>query len=448
MQKNNDERPIGKGEFSRLMASLGPFEREPRIAVACSGGADSMALAILLWDWARKRGGVAIALIVDHAIRPEAAAEAERTGARLREREIPFHVLRAAGPIPKSGLQSAARRMRYDLLSKWCAANACLHLAVAHHREDQAETVLLRLARGSGAAGLAAMAPVTETDDIRIVRPLLSVQKSRLRATLKRRELSHIDDPSNQNPAFARVRMRALSADLAGQGMTPRRLAATAARMGRARAALEGDVAAVLARAGVLHPQGYCLLSKAIIHAAPEEVGLRALSRTLTCVGGLEYSPRLDSLERLYEALQDDSLGGGRTLAGCRVLMRGSMLLVCREPAAAAAVTPARGAVHWDGRFSLAFGACGEGEVRRLGREGWREVVKKAPALRATSIPAPVRASLPAIWSKRRLSSVPHLGYSCSQAGGGLPREVFFCPRQPLISARFTLQKGGYTLFN
>src|SRR5262245_21437394 len=169
--------PLTEAEFAALMRPLGPFEAQPRLAVAVSGGSDSLALTLLLHDWARRQRGVLTALTVDHGLRPEAAAEARQVARWLRARGIRHRVLtwRPAGEARRGGLQAAARAARYRLLGAWCRANGVLHLALAHHREDQAETLLLRLARGSGLDGLAAMAAVSEREGVRLIRPLLAV---------------------------------------------------------------------------------------------------------------------------------------------------------------------------------------------------------------------------------------------------------------------------------
>ena len=154
------------------MERLGPFEASPHIAAGVSGGADSMALAVLLHAWAGARGGRVTALTVDHGLRPEAAREARRAGRTLRSLGIGHRSLRWEGPSPTANLQAEARRIRYGLLEDWCARHGVLQLALAHHRDDQAETLLLRLGRGSGLDGLAAMSPVSARAHIRLLRPL------------------------------------------------------------------------------------------------------------------------------------------------------------------------------------------------------------------------------------------------------------------------------------
>jgi len=232
-------RYLDAAEFSSLMARFAPFERQPRLAVACSGGADSMALTLLADHWARGEGGAVTALIVDHGLRPDSANEANETASRLKSRGIAHQILKREGEVPAGDIEAFARDARYRLFEQWCGENGVLHLLVAHHRDDQAETFLLRLARGSGLDGLAGMAPESARRNFRLLRPLLGVPRDRLKATLEQAGLDFAEDPMNSDPAYARVRLRAARDTLAAEGLTPERLTATAAHLARARAALE-----------------------------------------------------------------------------------------------------------------------------------------------------------------------------------------------------------------
>ena len=285
--------PLGSREFASLFGALGPFEARPHLAVACSGGADSMALALLLHDWARSAGGSLTALTVDHRLRPESAAEAGRVAEWMRARGIAHEVLVRPDTPLTGNLQAEARRIRYALMSEWCRRRGVLHLALAHHLEDQAETLLLRLARGSGVDGLAAMAPVTENPAVRLLRPLLAVPRARLAATLRDAGQDHVADPSNENAAFGRVRLRHSERVLSREGLTAERLAATAAGLGRARAALDAAAAKLLAGGVRLHAEGYATIDAAMFEA-DGEIALRGLARVLATVSGSDYPPRFE----------------------------------------------------------------------------------------------------------------------------------------------------------
>ena len=199
--------PLSSAEFSALMAPLGPFEPAPHVAVAVSGGADSLSLALLLRDWAAEQGGRVTALVVDHGLRPGSAAEARRVRRQLTGLGLAAKCLTWPGPAPQSNRQALARAARYRLMADWCRRQSVLHLALAHHLDDQAETLLLRLGRGSGLDGLAAMPPLRELPEVRLLRPLLPVPKARLVAGLRTAGLTWVEDPSNRDPSHARVRL-------------------------------------------------------------------------------------------------------------------------------------------------------------------------------------------------------------------------------------------------
>lgn len=470
--------------FARAMARLGPFEPHPELAVAVSGGADSMALVLLAGTWARAQGGRVTALTVDHGLRRESADEARQVARWLKATGIRHRVLRWMPPkTPKdkggkaarmANLQAAARDARYDLLCGWCREHAVLHLLLAHHQDDQAETLLLRLARGSGLDGLAAMSPLTERANVRLLRPLLNSSKAQLVGYLEGRRQAWIDDPSNRDPANARVRMRHLLPCLAEEGMTITRLAETAERLAQARAAVEGATNRLLAQAVALYPEGYLQLDTVALRSAEREVGLRALARAVGCIGGATYGPRLARLTRLYEQIGrlaegEPALGRGRTLGGCRIVPMPKSraesgridVLIVREPAAVGQpVCLAGGApVTWDGRYDVVFDGRGRRiapfprtnagkaalvwTVGALGEVDWREIRRDgfAPEHR---LPRDVIITLPVLRCRGKLMTVPHLGYRRPQPNmdkdNNAPGwQVRFAPISPLTKAGFTL---------
>lgn len=441
--------PLGENAFDRLMRPLGPFEAKPHVAVAVSGGADSMALTLLADRWSRRRGGRLTALSVDHGLRPGSADEARRVGGWLSRHGIEHRILTWAGSKPASGVQAAARAARYDLLKRWCRQAGVLHLLLAHHRQDQAETFLLRLKRDSGVDGLAAMSAAVETPYVRLLRPLLSIDKEQLTATLEEASQPWLEDPSNENRAFERVRIRQALPSLAAGGVTPPDLAKAAARMARARVALEAAASGLLARCCFPAPSGFVRMDGGALFAAPEEISLRGLSRVLMSVGGGEYPPRLKKLERLHENMKAASgIGGegwkGATLARCRVLRQGAGgFLICREDRFLPPPMPVADGVDlvWDNRFRIRI----EAENRQ-----WNHGVTlqplgliKAPAEERLADfqapPAPALASLPALVDAEGLLAAPHLNYRRAAAAEGLPgfAAARFRPRQSLSGTGF-----------
>lgn len=426
------------------MARLGGFESKPRLAVGVSGGADSLGLALLAHDWAVGQGGFILALTVDHGLRPESADEAQRVGHWLAARGIEHRILRWEGVKPSTGIQAAARVARHRLLAERCRDEGILHLALAHHRDDQAETVLLRFARGSGVDGLAGMAPVRAEGGVRLIRPLLDLPHARLVATCRAFGQEWIEDPSNRNPAFARARLRAVEEALAAEGLDSERLADTARRAARARAALETATASLLAEAAEIYPEGWIRLDPKPFLAAPEELGLRALVRCLLVVGGAPYPPKAEASERLFAEVTG-GLTKGRTLGGCRILSWRGALLIAREPAGAderKTVSPGD-SVCWDRRFTvrLAPGDGGPITLARLGGEGWRVALAEQPGLAALRLPEPARESLPALWDEAGLGAVPSLGFFRKEST--LTAEAAFTPAVPLAGPAFPVVSAG-----
>ena len=293
-------------------------------AVAVSGGSDSLALMLLLADWAKARAlPRPLVVSVDHGLRPGSAGEARQVVRWAKKCGLTGHVLTAKGPPPVADIEAAARALRYRLIGEFAVQKKLAAVYVAHTRDDQAETFLLRLARGSGVDGLAGMReaapyPLAGFAPLTVVRPLLGFERHALRAFLVEQGHAWIDDPMNADARFARVRIRQAWPQLAPLGLTPARLAETAMHLGRARQALETTAAAVLARA--CRPcAGGLALDPSALKSAPSELGLRALASILMLVSHNPYRPRFDRLAGLFTAVTEGALGGGRTLHGCRI---------------------------------------------------------------------------------------------------------------------------------
>jgi tRNA(Ile)-lysidine synthase len=235
---DDDHSPISAQDARGLFAD---WKSEPAIILAVSGGPDSMALMWLAARWRRAlaRGPQLFAVTVDHGLRPEAAREAREVKRLAAALELPHRTMRWRGTKPKTGLPAAARSARYRLLAQAARAQGATHILTAHTRDDQAETLLMRLLRGSGIAGLAAMARITEREGVLLARPFLNVSKPRLIATLNKARVGFADDSTNHDLNFTRPRLRAVMPVLAAEGGDARNLARLASRLGRANAALE-----------------------------------------------------------------------------------------------------------------------------------------------------------------------------------------------------------------
>jgi tRNA(Ile)-lysidine synthase len=391
-----------------------------RIALAVSGGADSIALMRLVREWAesRKEAVALFILTVDHGLRAEAADEAAWVKAQAAGLGLPHETLRWTGAKPGSGIQAAARGARYDLLLGCCRETGIDALATAHTADDQAETVLMRLGRGSGLDGLAGIPALSVVDGVTLLRPLLGVTRARLEATLRDRGQGWLEDPSNRDGRYERARLREAMRASRALGLAPGMLALSARRMQRARLALEGVTAAFLAQALRVHPAGFCEVSLADLLDQPEEIGLRGLARMIAMFGGGARAVRLARIEALHAALADARSGARTaTLGGCAFeLRRGPVLRVIREFGRIAPgrvpLTP-REPTIWDGRFTISVpGAAGDGlAVGPLGPQGLAELAALGGRI---ALPARVAHALPGIWRAERLAFAPFAAFEAS----------------------------------
>nr|WP_250152672.1 tRNA lysidine(34) synthetase TilS [Ancylobacter radicis] len=315
------------------MATLfAPFARHAGVLLAVSGGPDSTALMLLAARWRRETGAsteLAVAT-VDHGLRPEARVEAEAVAALAADLGLPHAILDLPRPLPASRLQEAARHARYEALLAHARILKAGAIATAHTRDDQAETVLFRLMRGSGLSGLAGMAAERPLHEVALLRPLLGCAKADLVALCRAAAIPFAEDPSNQNPRFARVRLRALMPLLAAEGLDSVRLSRLALRLSRADAALE---AATREAGERLISKGETLrIDRAGLAALPEEIALRLLERAIgeTGQGPVELA-KLEALLGWITTLEP-AASGARTLAGALVRVSPKRLSISRAP--------------------------------------------------------------------------------------------------------------------
>lgn len=402
-------------KFTTAMAALGLNTPAPRIAVAVSGGGDSLALTLLLYDWAIARGGKILALTVDHGLRDGSAAEAQALHAELQKRGIAHHILTWQGDKPSSHIQERAREMRYKLLAQKCAEAGIATLAVAHNAEDQMETFWMRLAHGSGLDGLAGMAASSDKNGLRIIRPLLDFSRTELRDICTSYGATWAEDPSNANEKFLRPRLRAFEDMLATEGLTPQRLAQTLQKLEAARGALQSVTGRALA-AATQHPAGYVTLPPSALQGEHPDIQRRMLSHILYAVAPQDYRAGHDAIETLRLDIARDGFNGS-TVAGCEIFPSKGQLVFCRELAASAPPAPIENGMVWDGRFrvsgypsgeSLSIGVAGEAGASIL-----RKQAAQDPALEKVLAPIPAKLLrvFAGLWQGQNLVAVPHLSW-------------------------------------
>jgi len=399
-----------------LIELFEPLKALPSLAVAVSGGADSMALMLMLLAWRRLIGKNApelSVLSVDHGLRREAAEEVELVAWISRLYGLRHKAFSWDGSKVDGNISAKSRIARYDLMCEWCAQQQISHLLVAHTLDDQAETVLLRLARGSGVDGLAAMATSRIWNTTVIYRPLLGVERARLLQLINDTQCPYVDDPSNHDLKYDRVRFRQALALLEPLGVDAHGLAQTAGRLAQARVALDQSSVQAVVQSVEIFDAGYCILDPRQLEPHPYEIKRRVLSRLLRAVAGRIYAPAHAPLAKIlaWVRVQDRPT---RTLGGCLLMVRQSKIWIIRETGRTALpeilLQPGQNFV-WDGRINVSLSAAAEHPlvVKALGVDNFARI---KPLLKTDlHYPSALAAGLPSFWHSDNLYAVPHLDF-------------------------------------
>ena len=387
---------IKNADFSAVMDALWATNGRPnKMAVATSGGADSLCLALLANKWAQEHRVKLYGLTVDHGLRKESAQEACFVHDVLSAHEIEHTTLVWEGKKPKTRVEEKAREERYRLLLSWCKAHHVPVLLIAHHQDDQAETFFLRLIRSSGVDGLSGMQPQILRDGIQIWRPFLAFSRKQIQDTMK--NVFHqvwVEDPSNQSQEYERVRLRQFQENFDALGLTTAAVALSAKRLLRARMALEQVAQDFWTERVLRHEGGFIFIDRRDFASLSEEIALRILAKAFMYVA--ENQARMSQLETLYPTLQRTVR---TTLCDCVVISNKKGIYICAElakmenPLFVAKNTK----VIWNG-----FEVCCNQDIT-IGPMG--------VSLKEITLPAMVQKVIPAFFDKKGLAFVPALDY-------------------------------------
>jgi tRNA(Ile)-lysidine synthase len=406
---------------ARIDRILSPLKRWRHLALAVSGGADSVGLMLLASRW---KGPVQFTVLtLDHGLRANSRGEALKVVKWARSLGFDAHRLTWRAAKPVRGLQSRAREARYRLFAQWCAQHDAEGVVTAHTLDDQAETFLMRLARGSGVDGLSAMAGATVIYGVRVLRPLLDIRRVELRQFLEAEKQEFFDDPSNADTGFERVRIRQTKEALRKAGVSFEHLAMAARRMGRAREALERSTERLQDHCVTFENEGHAIVDLTPFLAAPEEIRLRLLARLFARMGGSSHRPRLAEIER-FGAWLEEGKQQARTLGGCRVKRRRDSFIIGRESGrmTKTAITVRPGETHlFDDRFKVRLHAR-KGESMTLVALG--QAKSRGTVKRPKNLPEFVFRTLPALVAGEEIALVPHIGYSRGDLGTSARAEV------------------------
>ena len=402
--------------FEDLIAAVrNDFSHAPpaRLGIAVSGGSDSLALLSLAVEALAGTGVELHAATVDHRLRAASKEEAEVAKALCKTLGVPHQTLVWEKGPQGGNLQDEAREARYDLLTAWAKGRDIPVIALGHTADDQAETVLMRLRRASGVTGLAAMRSRRMRDGVMLARPMLGLRRADLQSFLRARNIEWVDDPSNENTKFERVRIRQAMELLEPLGLTVPTLTAVAENMARSRDALDWYAftsAQELLKVGPLGVQ----IDQRGFRVLPEEIAFRLLRHALRWMSGQTYPPRR---EPMLAALRAVRHGTSFTLAGCQLVTRKGSTWVTRELNAVTGLTAELGAV-WNNQLSLlaptlnvvdAHSVLGQTrkDVRAVGHEG----LLQFSDWRALDLPRTVLAATPGVWSGNTLLAAPLAGF-------------------------------------
>ena len=334
----------------------------PAIALAVSGGADSLALMLLAQRWAAGVAGAPRLIVysVDHGLRPEAADEVAMVLRTAADLGLSARGLAWLGDKPQTGLQEAARIARYRLMGAAMAEDGAALLLTAHHRQDQAETVLMRMAHGSGIEGLRGMAAMAEIEGVPVHRPLLGIDPSALHAVVEEAGLSPAQDPSNTDPHYERVRWRQALPQLSALGLDTATLALFADRMGEADAAIAQMADGCFGEIVQLDGFGAARIELAPFVGLSPAISTRLLGRVLNIVGGRQKPRALGQVERPRQAIAEAALAKATTVLGCVIRIKDGAIVVAREPGRSLPsdeLLAPHGELVWDERFRIVNGS-------------------------------------------------------------------------------------------
>ena len=392
--------PLDQGDDADLLLKArdafppGGFDK---IAVAVSGGGDSIALLHLLHRSAPHSGWTLQAVTVNHGLRDGSDIEAAGVAAFCASLGVPHAVLKWDHGAIAGNVMDAARQARMRLIGEWAKAHSVTHVALGHTADDQAETFLMGLARASGLDGLSGMRTFWREDDIMWGRPVLRHSRADLRAYLRRHGIGWVDDPTNDDESYTRIKARKAVAALAPLGVTVKGLSVTIANLAVARHALRATLAQTVSQ-HVIEQAGALQIDRAAFAALPLDLQRRMLMAAIGWLTGDIYPPRNEKQATLLFAMRE---GRDATLNGCRFRIGGDSMRIVREAKAVANLETPTTAV-WDHRWVMDGSHAPDLTIRALG-DGLRQV----PNWRDTGLPRDALLVSPAIWRGDALVAAP-----------------------------------------
>lgn len=424
--------PITKDEYSSLLSACLPnacdSPEASQIALAVSGGADSTALALATADWAGTSKNKLIAFIVDHKLRATSTNEAKSVSEQLLRLGIQTEILTWEHSEITNDLHATARKARYTLLESACNRHNRKYLLLGHHSDDQAETILMRIAKGTGIDGLAGIRPYNKQNGIIRLRPFLNQPKARLIATCHQAGIPFVDDQSNASPNYARGRLRAVMPHLEAEGFTSDRLTDLGRRAAQARDALDHYAERLTEQSVETELCGSLKIQLGLWREHPQEIQYRALARCLKYIHQTEYPPSFDAVNTLIHGLSSEDNNWGKTINGVVVKNTGNLLQLYREYSAIPQNQPITDRIQtWDQRWQVHcsnleyYAGC---VLNPLGNPPHGLLDKLSPDIRKLIPQGQKRATIPSLWRNGVLFAIPTINKLAAPLMANLARTL------------------------
>ena len=395
---------------------ISSFIGKEKFAIAVSGGSDSLALSVLAKLYSLENNNDFVSLIIDHKLRKESAEEARVTYKNLTQNKIKAKILTYQGKTFSSNIQKKARDLRYDLFDKYCVKNKIKFLILAHHQNDLIENFYIRLIRGSGIKGLTSLQNIFQfSKNFYLLRPLLNFNKQELLSVTKKSYSSWIEDPSNKNDKFLRIRIRKMQTKLQKEGFDPKRIIKTIDNLNTAKDSLDFYIFKSEKKYLNFYKEGYATLKSSIFNNEAQEVIFRVIIKAIHFVSGEYYPPRSDSLKVLMKNLLAKSFKSS-TLGGCLIEKNKNIISFYREDRNVAVETlnKTKKKTNWDDRFLVNknFNNQQQFIVKKLGNHGIEYLRKNKFNDYGNKIPVHAKKTLPSFWNNEgQLLFVPFVNF-------------------------------------
>jgi len=332
VEKKNTSKSIKiKKIYSNFKSIIFKNIKEEKFAVAVSGGSDSLGLAYFSKIYSDEFKNKVYFLIVDHKLRKESKIEASTVSKLLKKKNIKSNILNWQGKIPKSNIQSSARNIRYSLISNFCHEKNIKYLLTAHHLDDQIENFFIRLSRGSGLTGLSSMSEtVNYNQNLKIVRPLLGFKKEELKYVTLNYFKTYIEDPSNKNDKYLRVRIRKYRDIMKKEGLDTSKIIKTINNLLSAEEALNYYKNKALYKHVNFISNNKCLINRKIFLEEADEIIFKSFSGILSLIAGTYYPPRSKKVVNLLNRLKKKQFNKS-TLGGCVIEKKEGVIIIFKE---------------------------------------------------------------------------------------------------------------------